>query len=222
MSTQPESPRPFYRRPLVLIIAGAVVVILIVGGLVAFVANNALAPRTLADSGTSSPAAQPSAATTPAPKVTVTVAPTATATANPVAAPPVVKPPVGKAPVVKPPVVKPPTKPVTKPTPIKPTITNFKVSAASALCGNGATSVSSTATWTSKNAMRGSLKAVASYPSTSSHAAQTSTIVLNSVQGPLTFSSSCQFAKIVFTLTLEYIVNSSPTYTSATSTLVLY
>jgi hypothetical protein len=211
--TEPSEPPPlklpFYRRPLVLIIAGAVVVVLIVGGLVAYVVANASNTAQLKNASAS--ASTPRSTSTPKATHTATPTPTPTPTPPPVVAPPAAAP-------VAPPVAKPIAVPA-PPVSTSPTITGFQVLRALPLCSATVSSQGELMQWSSTNAVRASLNAVANYPNTVAKAPASSTEVLDSVQGPLKLSSSCQFISITYTLTVENIVNGVQSYASATFTL---
>ncbi|HEX4442961.1 MAG TPA: hypothetical protein VHZ81_05270 [Galbitalea sp.] len=202
---------PLYRRPLVLIISGAILAVIIIGVFVVITLTSARPHAALADSGANPPATAtttPIATPTPTPTPTTSPAPSPSAIHH--AAPPPSKP--------KPPASKP--APPAKTPPITPTISGFTAAKAQSCSNPGVTHISVVLNWTSTNGTRASLKSVSSYPAVSSKSSDTVTTAINA-KGPLSLVVSCSYAKVVYTLTLEYEATGAPqTYKSASVELV--
>ena len=221
MSTAPEvqseasepNPRnpPLYRRPLVLIVAGALVAVLIIGG---FVTAALLSAKPTAHSAAAAATSQPKK---PSATPSATLTPTPTPTPTPSAA----QAQAGAAAPAAPAAPVAPVQPAPAPAAITPTISNFGAGKQQTCSAPGATHISVVVNWTSTNGVRASLKTVSSYPAVSSHQPDTTITALSSVQGPINFTVPCTYAKVDYTLTLEYEANGAPqTYASATTELI--
>ena len=210
MSLEPDSTTPtaapavpLYRRPLVLIIAGAVVAALIIGVFVVLALTSAKPRAAVADSATKAPVvtAPPTTAATPTPTPSPTPSPTTVHQTAP--APTKPKPPASK-----------PAPPAKKP-PITPTISGFTVAKTQTCANPGVTHIPVVLQWSSTNGVRASLKSVSNYPALSAHASDKVTTAIN-VKGPLNFVVSCAYATVDYTLTIEYEASGAPaTYASA-------